>query len=132
MKDKLKALEDLFEETGSKLKRDFDLCKSLHCDFVKQILEASEFLSLDVVQGKLEIPKFGWVADTLQIRDGDHSTERFVPGVLPEEAGSNRVAEGTEKRLFNVGTNPTPQHDIDIEKDYSVLMVRHCLKVRDI
>ena len=129
MKDKLKALETLFEETGSTLKRDIDRCKSLHRDFVKQILEESEFLSLDVVHVKLEIPKLNWLEESLQIRGVDYATKQFVPGVLPEDAGSNGVAEGTEKRSFNVGPDLTPQDDTENEKDYSVLMVRRCLKI---
>ena len=125
MKDKLETLERLFEETGSILRRDVDRCKSLYGEFVKQILDASELLSLDVVQGKLEIPKFGWLEESLQIRsEVEYAIEKSVPrSLLGEEQSITRKHTENVKSELNEGPDITPQDDIGIEGDYNILMV---------
>lgn len=66
MEDKLQILEKFYQDTGLTLHKDVLRCKSLLAEFVQQISEASELLSLDVVYG--ESPKFDWLKECLQKR----------------------------------------------------------------
>ena len=122
MEEKIEALESRFEETGLLLKRDVERCRRLYGEFVEQILEVREFLSLDVVQEELEIPNIWPLKDTLQDRTGiEYSTERYR--ILPEKETSKSTDEGTGKAGDSTDLDLAPRDDFDMEMEKPVIMV---------
>lgn len=121
MEEKIEALESRFEETGLLLKRDVERCRRLYGEFVEQILEVREFLSLDVVQEELEIPNIWPLKDTLQDRTGiEYSTERYR--ILPEKETSKSTDEGTGKAGDSTDLDLAPRDDFDMEMEKPVIM----------
>ena len=122
MEEKIEALESRYEETGLLLKRDVERCRRLYGEFVAQILEVREFLSLDVVEEELEIPNVWPPKGILQGRNGiDYSTEGSR--IFPEKETSDSTEEGTGKAGGSTGLDLTPQDDFDMEEEKSVIMV---------
>lgn len=124
MEEKLQRLEKDFEATGLALQQDIQCCKTLYSEFVKQILEASEFLSLDVVQGNLELPKFKWLEQSLQIRSeiefvNENNGSKFSQQCQEPREPSERVDLGpTFTPTF------TPANNVDSDSEYeSAIMV---------
>ena len=136
MEDRLKTLENVYQETGSIFTNDVKRCKSLYTEFVEGILDASEFLELNVVREKFALPKFCWLEESLQIRNEVGCSNGWAKSKISgEERDQSGVAEGSRETDIDEGqnVNPTPknleeQGDGNKEYESLVMVSKLCIK----